>query len=408
MPLFRYSARNQQTIVSGEVQAADCTAAATLLLAQHMEPLTIDPLPKNSPWFRHLPLWHFKTGPGVDEQIVFSRQMFTLIHAGVPLIHAFQSVREYAHHIVLKETLDNVIEALQSGRDLASALAAYPHVFGRLLPRLVRVGEQTGRLEEAFRQMSHYLERDQALRRRIQTALRYPLFVLCATLLALFVVNYFVVPAFAGLFAKFGAELPLMTRLLLATSQFTQTFWPLLLLGIAGSYYAFSTLIQTPKGGDWWDKKKLHLPLVGTIIHHAYLARLARTFAMGTQSGLTVAHTLSMVGETLENRFMAQKLAKMNERVERGEPITQAAYHSGLFPPMVLQMLAVGDQTGNMGGVLTEVADFYDREVAYHIEKLSASVEPILIFIVAIFVFILALGIFLPLWNLGSVALGRR
>lgn len=408
MPVFRYSARNQQTIVSGVVQAADCTAAATQLLAQHLEPLTIDPLPKQNTWLAYQPPWQIHSTPGVDEQIFFSRQMFSLLHAGVPLIRAFQSVREYAHHITLKETLGNVIEALQSGRDLASAMAAYPHIFGRLLPRLIRVGEHTGRLEEAFGQMSQYLERDRDLGRRIQTALRYPLFVLCAALLALFVVNYFVIPAFAGLFAKFGAELPLMTRLLVAMSQFTQTYWPLLLLGVAGSYYGFLALIQTPKGGYWWDRQKLHLPLVGTIIHHAYLARMTRTFAMGTQSGLTVAHTLSMVGETLDNQFMAQKLAKMHERVERGEPITQAAYHSGLFPPMVLQMLAVGDQTGNMGEMLTEVADFYDREVAYAIERLSALVEPILIFIVAIFVLILALGVFLPMWNLGTVALGRR
>ncbi len=408
MPAFRYSARSQQLLVSGVVQAADCTAAATQLLAQQLEPLTIDPLRENGLWRSLQPLWQRHAMPGVEERILFSRQMYTLIHAGVPLIRAFQSVREYACHAALKETLGKVIESLQAGRDLASALAAHPQIFGTLLPRLVRVGEHTGRLEDSFQQMSQYLMMDRDLRRRIDTALRYPLFVLCAALFALFVVNYFVIPAFAGLFAKFGADLPLMTRLLVAMSHFTQTYWPALLTVVIGGRYAFSLLTRTRKGRYWWDKQKIYLPLIGSIIHRAYLARLARTFAMGTQAGLTVAQTLNMVRESMDNRFMVQKLATMNERVERGEPLTQAAYHSGLFPPLVLQMLAVGDQTGNMGEMLVDVADFYDREVAYEIEKLSATLEPILIFIVALFVLILALGIFLPMWNLGSVALGRR
>ncbi len=408
MPAFRYSARHQQERVSGVVHAADCAAAAAQLLAQKLEPLTIDPLPERTPWRVRCKRFTRSATPGVDERILFSRQMHALIHAGVPLIQAFHGVREHAHHAVLKETLGQVIHALQSGRDLASALAGHPEVFGRLLPRLVRVGESTGRLEEAFQQMFQYLEMDRDIRRRIRTALRYPLLVLGAALVALLVVNYFVIPAFAGLFARFGAELPLLTRLLVATSRFTQAYWPFFVLGTVGSGYLFLAVIQTPKGRYWWDRTLLRLPLVGSIIHRALLARLARTFAMGVRSGLTVAQTLSMVGETLDNLFMAKKLATMHERVERGENLTQAAYHSDLFPPMLLQMLAVGEQTGQVDGMLIEVARFYDREVEYEIQVLGAMVEPVLIFIVAVLVLILALGIFLPMWNLGSVALGRR
>ncbi|MBF0462699.1 MAG: type II secretion system F family protein [Magnetococcales bacterium] len=408
MPDFRYSARSQQGIVAGIVHSADCMTVATQLLAQQLEPLTIEPLQERHFWQT---CWHRlarSATPGAHDLILFTRQMVALIHAGVPLIQALQGIRGYAHHALLQETLGKVIEALQSGRDLASALAAYPHIFGRLFPRLVRVGEQTGRLEESFQQMFQYLERDRAVRRRLQTALRYPLLVLAATWIALLVVNCFVIPAFAGLFARFGAELPPLTRLLVTTSRFTQAYWPMLLLGMAGLGYVGWALRQTRLGREVWDQQILRLPLVGSLIQRALLARLTRTFAMGTRSGLTVAQTLHLVGETLDNRCMARQLAQIHDRVERGEPLTQAAQHSGLFPPMVLQMLAVGEQTGHMGDMLLEVADFYDREVEYELQALSAWVEPVLILMVACLVLLLALGIFLPMWNLGSVALGRR
>lgn len=408
MPAFRYSARRQQVVVSGVLHAVDCSNAAAQLLARQLEPLTIEPLQESGPWTAIRQRFPGVGIPNAEEMILFSRQMFALTHAGVPLIRALQGVREHAHHPAMKTTLGKVIEELQAGRDLASALAAHPRIFGQLLPRLVRVGERTGRLADAFQQIAQYLEMDRNTRRNIQSALRYPLFVLFAAGIALFVVNYFVVPAFAGLFARFGAELPLLTRILVTTSRWTHAYWPLLLLGMAGGFYLFFALLRTRQGRYWWDRQKLRLPLVGSLIHRALLARLVRTFAMGTRSGLTVAQTLSIVGETLDNRFMAQKLSHLHDRVERGEPLTQAAHHSGLFSPMVLQMLAVGEQTGNMGEMLVEVADFYDREVAYEIQAMSTLIEPVLIFIVALFVLVLALGVFLPMWNLGSVALGRR
>ncbi|MEO5340942.1 MAG: type II secretion system F family protein [Magnetococcus sp. MYC-9] len=407
MPRFRYAARNRQQIVTGSVQAADCLAAATQLLARRLEPLTIEPQGEEGgegPLVR-LRLW----SPAEEEALIlFARQMSALVHAGVPLVRALQGVGEHLHHPAMKKSLREVVAELQSGRDLASALASHPQVFGRLFPRLVRMGEQTGRLEDSFAQMHRYLEMDREIRRRIRTALRYPALVLLTACIALFVVNYFVVPSFAGLFARFGAELPLLTRLLVATSRFTQAYWPVFLLALAGMAYGWTLLLQTRRAALWWDRYKLRLPLVGSIIHRALLARLARTFAMGAHSGLTVSQTLSMVAESLDNRFMAQKLERMNDGVERGETLTQAAYHSGLFPAMVLQMVSVGEQTGRVGEMLVEVAQFYDREVEYEIQTMSALVEPLLIFVVALFVLVLALGIFLPMWNLGAVALGKR
>ncbi|MEO5364710.1 MAG: type II secretion system F family protein, partial [Magnetococcus sp. DMHC-8] len=408
VPDFRYSARHQQEIVSGIVQAADSTAAASQLLAQRLEPLTIEPLPAPMPWLLSWPRFIRATTPDREALLLFSRQMAALLQAGIPLIRALHGVRDHLRQATLQAALDKVIEDLQSGRDLATAMAAHPAVFGRLLPRLVRMGEQTGRLDEAFHHLFLYLEMDRDIRRRLRTALRYPAMVLLTAIIALFVVTGFVIPAFAGLFARFGADLPLMTRILMAVSRFIQADWPVLLAGLAGLLYLVPVILRTRVGRDWWDRQILRLPLVGSIIHRALLARLARTFALGARAGLTVAQSLGMVGETLDNRCMARQLATMRERVERGDSMTQAAHHSGLFPPMMLQMLAIGEQTGNLEEMLGEVARFYDREVEYAIQSLSALVEPVLTALVAALVLVLALGIFLPMWNLGSVALGRK
>ena len=408
MPVFHYSARSQTGLISGVVRASDMTAAVSQLLEKNLEPLTLKPVSEGGGWRGFWRQLKISRKPEADDLILFSRQMYALTHAGIPLVRAFQGLQEHAHRDCLRLALGKIIEDLQSGQDLSSALAAHPRVFDRLFYRLVHVGETTGRLDESFRQLSQYLERERDTRQQIRSALRYPLLVLLAIVVALFVVNYFVIPAFAGLFAKFGAQLPPVTRLLIATSQFTQTYWPAIFLGSVGGGYIISIVIKTARGRYWWDKHKLSLPWVGPILYRAFLARLARTFAIGFRSGLTVAQTLNAVGETVDNTFLDQKIGAMRLGVERGESLTQAAYHSGLFSPLVLQMLAVGEETGNIETMMAEVADFYDREVTYDIKSLTVALEPILIFIVGLFVLILALGIFLPMWNLGSVALHRR
>ncbi len=407
MPLFRYTARSQNTILSGTLQAADSSAVANHLLSNALEPLTIEPCrstPSRLP--KHWPL--FSSSPNADELMLFARQLAALLQAGVPIIRALQTLRAHAHRSHLQNALDGVIDSLQAGRDLATSLADHPHIFGAVLPRLVRAGEQTGRLASAFMQVHAYLHMEREIKRRLRSALRYPLLVLFTALLALLVVNALVIPAFAHLFTRFGAELPVLTRILIASSHFLLQHGLWLLLACALGLLLLPAALRTPLGRHWWDRQKLRLPLVGSLIHRTLLARLTRTFAMAHRSGLTIAQTLDMLEETLDNHFMVQQLSVMRESVQRGESLTQAAHHSQLFPAMVLQMVAVGEQSGQLDELLQEVALFYEREVEYEMTALSSLLEPVLIAIVAIVVLILALGVFLPMWNLGSVALGRR
>ncbi|MBF0185274.1 MAG: type II secretion system F family protein [Magnetococcales bacterium] len=407
MPLFRYTARNAHTVVSGSLQAVDSATVAAHLLSQSLEPLTIEaqaaaPLS----W----PLRHLFAGESLlsEETILFARQLAALIKAGVAIIHSLQTIREHSRHPLLQQALNSVIDSLHAGGDLASACADHPQIFGRLIPRLLRVGEQTGRLDSALLQIHAYLLMERDWRRRLRAALRYPALVLLTALLTLLVVNAFVIPSFAKLFARFAADLPMVTRLLIGSSQLIEQHWLLLIGLLSALLFLLPALLHSPWLRHWWDRQKLRLPLAGPLIHKSLLARLAHTFAMAYHSGLTVAQTLDILEETLDNQFMVRQLAVMRHSVQQGDSLTEAAHRSGLFPPMVLQMVAVGEQSGQLGDLLQEVARYYDREVEYEMQAMTTLLEPLLIAIVAVVVLILALGIFLPLWNLGSVALGRR
>ncbi|WP_130472688.1 type II secretion system F family protein [Candidatus Magnetaquicoccus inordinatus] len=407
MPLFRYTARNPHDLISGTLQAADSASVAHYLLNNMMEPLTIEEVAEKPLLWQTLSSL-LPSQPNLDEMILFSRQLAALTQAGVPIIRSLQTIREHAHHPRMNRALESIIEHLNSGRDLTSAVAQHPQIFGPVMPRLIHIGEQTGRLDSAFEQIHTYLQRDRDSKRRLQTALRYPLLVLFSALLTLLVVNAFVIPTFAKMFARFGADLPLLTRMLIASSQFIQQSWPWLLALFLACLLALPVAMRNLRIRRWWDRQKLQLPLVGNLIQRTLLARLSRTFAMAQRSGLTVTQTLDMLEETLDNHFLVQQLSLMRTSVQEGESLTQAAHRTLLFPPMVLQMIAVGEQSGKLDELLQEVALFYDREVEYELQALNTLLEPLLLAIVAVVVLILALGIFLPMWNLGSVALGRR
>ena len=404
MTAFRYTGRFEGRKIQGQLEARTPDAIAGQLMERGIEPLTIKPIRMG---MGH-PLRFFATDrPTADDLILFARQMFTLTRSGIPLVRAFLGLQETARNPRLKTALGELVGDLQAGRTLSGALSAHPTVFGTLFPRIVRVGEEVGNLEESFRQLYQYLERDKEIRKRITTALRYPGFVLFAIILALFVFNIIVIPAFSGLFAKFGADLPPITRFLMATSDFARDYGAALLLAAGLAGYAFTLFIRSGAGRLWWDQVKLGLPLSGSIIHRASMARFARAFAMGSRSGLTVVHNLNVVADAVDNTFMAQHIATLRDGIERGESLTHAARQSDLFTPIVLQMMSVGEETGALDEVMTEVADFYEREVAYDLNNLSDTIEILLIAAVGGLVLVLALGVFLPMWDLGAAALKR-
>ncbi len=410
MAQFRYSGRNAQGArVSGLVEAASLDQAANELLAQQITPLQIDAqqADKGADVLQQLLERLRRRRVELDELIIFCRQMYSLSKAGVPIIRAIGGLAESTRNLYLREVLQAVRSDLERGLGLAVAMNVHPRVFNTLFISMVSVGENTGQLDGAFRQLSSYLELERETRKRLKQATRYPLFVLSAMGVALAVINLFVIPAFAKVFEQFKAELPWATRVLIGTSQFFQDYWWLLLILLAGGLYGFLRWTKTEQGALHWDRLKLRLPIVGGIFERIALARFTRTFAMMYRAGVPLLQTLSINSASVGNRHIGQAVLAMREGIERGEALTRTAAASGLFTPLVLQMMAVGEETGALDDLFVEVADFYEQEVDYDLKQLADAIEPILIVAMGVLVLILALGVFLPMWELGSAARGR-
>lgn len=405
MPAFQYKARGQRgDAIEGVIEAASSDIAATRLMEGGLTPIDID-------------LVEEKVGMSTDladlfppkiqlvDLVQFSRQMHSLLKAGVPILSALSGLATHTAHRTLAKTLQGVMDSLEAGRDLSSSMAQFPEVFSVFYVSLVRVGETSGRLEEVFAQLATYLQREKKTRDQIKSAMRYPMFVMVAIVVAIGVINVMVVPAFAALFAQFGADLPLPTRILIAMSDFTINRWELLLGFAVASVVGFRLYVKNDSGRYKWHKLLLRFPLLGRVLYQAALARFSRLFALVQASGIPIVTGLSVVAHALDNDFVEERILSMRDGIERGESLSRTAASTGIFDHLVLQMLQVGEESGATDDLLREVADYYDSEVDYAIDKLSASIEPTLTIVLAGLVFILASGIFLPMWDLARVAL---
>lgn len=386
----------------GSLEAVNIDAVATQLVNSGITPIDINEA-RAAPGAVDLgQLWKSHRPPSLEDLVLFTRQMFTLMKAGVPMVRSFNGLIQATHNLRLIEALKDILSNLESGRDLSGSMARHPGIFSTLFISIVRIGEETGRLDESFNQVSQYLEREKETRERIKAALRYPTFVIVAIGIAIAVINIWVIPAFAGLFAKAGVALPWQTRLIIGTSKFFVESWPLMLGAVIGGVYAFSAYTKTENGRYVWDRTRLRIPIVGGIITRATLSRFARAMSMSLKSGVPLIHAMTVVSRSVDNEFIAEHILSMRSGIERGESITRTAAITGIFTPLVLQMLSVGEETGQVDDLLAEVADYYEREVDYDIKNLSAYIEPVMIVAVGVMVLILALGVFIPLWDLSS------
>jgi MSHA biogenesis protein MshG len=407
MALFAYRGRTQRgELVTGELEAETTDAVATQLFNTGVTPIDIVARPAPAPGM-NVDVGKLLIGtpkPTLDDLTFFARQMHSLTKSGVPLIRGLRALAETTRNPTLKEVIVDVTSSLESGRDLAGSLARHPEVFDPLFVNLVRVGEDSGTLEESFSRLGQYMQREKDTRQRIKSAIRYPIFVVVAISLAIAVVTIWVIPTFAQVFAKANLALPLPTRIILGFSDFMVAWWPAVLGTVVGAIFAFNRWIATEAGRYQWDRRKLGLPVIGKILFMATMARFARTLAITFRSGVPIVQAMSLVARGVANEFLAERVQGMRMGVERGESLTRTATATGLFPPLVVQMLQVGEETGRLDHMLDECADYFDAEVDYDIKNLSASIEPILTIAVGVMVLILALGVFLPMWDLTQLA----
>jgi MSHA biogenesis protein MshG len=397
---FSYTARKSSgELATGVLEAADALTVAKILTGRTFTPIKITE--KKLVETAELSQISFLT-PNIthEDLVMFSRQMYSLAKSGIPILRAVKGLADTTSSLRMSVALDDVANQLERGRTLSSALNKYNQVFGRLFVSIVHVGENTGKLDDAFLQLSFYLEREQETRKQIKAATRYPIFVIIAIVIAVVIMNIVVIPVFADMFKSFGAELPLMTRILLATSNFFITKWPYLLVSIALISILLVRYLRTENGRYRWDRTKLKLPLMGSILERTLLGRFARSFAMMLVSGVPLTTALNLVAEAVDNTFMAKRILSMRKNIEKGESLSRVASSSEMFTPLVLQMINVGEETGRVDELLVEVAEFYEREVDYDLKSLTSKIEPILISIVAGMVLVLALGIFTPMWDM--------
>jgi MSHA biogenesis protein MshG len=409
MATFAWRGRNARgELVQGQLDAVGEAAAADQLIAMGVAPVYIAVSTQGlgqatDNWWSRLN----RQAVTVEDILVFSRQMYTLNKAGVPILRAFAGLQASAIKPAMVDLLKDIRASLDQGRELSVALGRHIAVFGAFYVSMIRVGEMTGRLTEVFLRLNEHMEFERDVRERIKQALRYPTFVLIAMAIAVVILNIFVLPVFAKVFAGFNAELPLITRGLLGFSAWMTTWWPLLTAGLIAVWVLLRGYLRTPEGRYRWDSRKLKLPIVGDIVLKATLARFARSFALSSQSGVPLVQALTVVAQTVDNAYIGSRIEQMRDGIERGESITRCAAATGVFTPVVLQMIAVGEETGELDSLLFEIAMMYERETDYNIKGLSAAIEPILLAIIAALVLVLALGVFLPLWNMGQAAMGK-
>lgn len=409
MAVFSYRGRSANgDLQQGTLEADDSVAIADQLIRQGITPTEIKPSGNvGAVAASGASFWQSLNEKKVDtvELMLFSRQMHTLLKAGVPIMRALAGLQESAQNPALAATLQSLRESLDSGRELSAALRLHPKIFSAFYVSLVQVGEMTGMLDEIFMRLYTHLEFEKEMTERIKSALRYPMFVMIAMAVAIVIVNIFVIPAFAKVFAGFHTELPLMTRMLMGFSAFMVNYWLLLLALLVAGIAGFRKYITTMQGRFQWDKYKLELPVAGKIIMKTTLARFARSLALAFKSGIPVLQGMTVVALVVDNAYMRSRIEQMRDGIERGDSILRTAIASGVFNSTVLQMIAVGEETGDMDGLMFEVAGMYEREVEYEIKTLAQQIEPFMIVALGILVLILALGIFLPMWDLGRAAL---
>jgi MSHA biogenesis protein MshG len=403
MANFAYKARNPQgQLINGKLEAESAQNVAQTLNSRGLIPIAIEPIADSTDVLEQFAQWRALRTLNINDLILFSRQMYSLTKAGVPLSRAISSLADSSRNIALKQALLGVTRKLESGQPLSQAMAQYDKIFPLLLLSIVNVGETTGSLEQAFLQISHYLQREKDTENRIKTALRYPGMVIAAISIALVIVNMYVIPAFKDMFDKMGAQLPWQTRLLMSISEFTVNYWPHLLAALIAAALLFAKYLENPEGLKQWHWLLLKIPAVGSIVERATMERFSRAFAMILNAGVPLIQGIAIVSKAVGNEYIGAKLHRMRIGIEKGDSISRMAKSIGLFPPLVIQMIMVGEESGNIAEMLHEVADFYEGEIDAELKVLSSVIEPVLIVIIGMMVLVLALGIFLPMWGLST------
>jgi MSHA biogenesis protein MshG len=335
--------------------------------------------------------------------LLFTRQMSTMFKAGVPLIQAINSLKGSSSNPSMTDLLRALSASLDKGSELSAAMAQHPKFFNDYYINMVTVGESAGELDQIFQRLYDQLDFDRRMRQKIKSVLRYPMFVMIAITIAMVIMMLYIVPVFAKVYANMNAALPAVTLGLIGFSNFLTEKWWLVLALVGLAYLGLNRYLATPAGRLGWDQLKLKLPVLGPLMRKATTARFCRSFATAMRAGVPIVTSLTLVSRVVENTFYEQRILGMRDGISNGESILRSFVSAGIFSPIEVQMIAVGEETGDIDGMISQLATLYQEEVEYEASRLAETLEPILLAFMAGLVLVLLVGIFMPMWNLTQV-----
>jgi len=395
MPTFNYSARPASggDIQSGEIQVKSKEEALQHLHRKKLIPVTVREKP------RELKI-QIGTGIRTRDIVIFTRQFATMINSGLPLVQSLDILAEQTENDNLRKVIEEVLYDVESGHTLADAMGKHPKVFTQLYTNMVAAGEAGGILDTILLRLATFLEKNDALVRKIKGAMIYPAVVFGVAILAVVTLLIFVIPTFQNMFESAGIPLPLPTRVVIAMSAFLQGYWWAVAIGLAGLVLLIRYVYSTDDGQLAIDKFLLQVPVLGDLQRKAAVARFTRTLGTLVSSGVSILEGLEITARTAGNRVIHDAVMGSRASIAGGETISGPLKESGVFPPMVVQMINVGEQTGGLDEMLSKIADFYDEEVDAAVEALLAAMEPIMIVVLGVVVGGMIVAMYLPIFDM--------
>jgi type IV pilus assembly protein PilC len=395
MPTFAYSARPATggDITSGEIELPTKDDVLAFLHKQKMIPVSVREKQKQI-------VLKFGTGVSTRDIVIFTRQFATMINSGLPLVQSLDILAEQTENQSLRKVIQEVLYDVESGHTLADAMGKHPKVFTQLFTNMVAAGEAGGILDTILLRLATFLEKNDALVRKIKGAMVYPGVIFSVAGAAIAILLIFVIPTFQNMFASAGIPLPLPTRVVIGMSAFLQAYWWAVIVAIIAGVFALRAIAANPTGRLYLDKLMLNLPILGDLQRKAAVARFTRTLGTLVSSGVSILEGLEITAKTAGNRVIHDAVMGSRASIAGGETISGPLKESGVFPPMVVQMINVGEQTGGLDEMLSKIADFYDEEVDAAVEVLLKAMEPIMIVVLGVVVGGMIVAMYLPIFDM--------
>ncbi|MSU76350.1 type II secretion system F family protein [Patescibacteria group bacterium] len=402
MAEFEYKARDTAgSLKTGEITAQSEQNAAELLAEHHL--ILTRLAPKKESQFDVSRIGNMLHRITMKDKVIFTRQLGTMVKSGLPIVQALHILAEQTSNTRFADIIRDISSQIEGGSNFSNALSKYPKVFDRVYINLVRSGEASGQLDLTLERLATQQEKSYRLVGKVRGAMLYPAFVLVAMAGATILMLVVVIPPLKGIFAESGSQLPLATRILITMSDALLAYWYLFILAAVLVIFGLRSYLASPAGKFAADRLKLRLPIFGPLFKKIYISRMTRTLATLVGGGVPILEALDIVADSVGNKVYANALHEAAKQVEAGVPLSTPLKANPAFPPLVPQMVAVGEQTGKMDQVLTKLADFYDEEVDTVVKNLSTLMEPLIMVILGIGVGGLLVAILMPIYTLGNV-----